>query len=89
MLQRCTNPKHISWHYYGERGVTVCNRWRDFTVFLTDMGDRPSPHHSLDRIDNDGNYEPGNVRWATRIQQGKNRRRFPKETNNRVSPPRT
>jgi hypothetical protein len=75
MLARCLNPNHSSYPNYGGRGITVCGSWRmSFTAFLADVGSRPSPEHSLDRIDNDGNYKPGNVRWATRAEQSENRR---------------
>ena len=75
MKARCGNPRHPAWHNYGGRGIGVCDRWRDsFEAFYADVGDPPGPGLSLDRIDNDGNYEPGNVRWATKSQQIKNSR---------------
>lgn len=74
MIQRCINPKHPMWKYYGKRGIRVSNRWRKFENFFADMGYRPSAKLSLDRIDNDGNYERSNCRWATRSQQEKNKR---------------
>jgi hypothetical protein len=74
MHSRCENPKEAGYKNYGGRGITVCERWRSFENFYADVGDRPSPKHSIDRINNDGNYEPGNVRWATRTEQNRNRR---------------
>lgn len=74
MLQRCENPKAANFQYYGAAGVTVCERWHDFTNFLADMGDRPSGQ-TLDRWPNNaGTYEPGNCRWATMKEQIANRR---------------
>ncbi len=72
MIQRCTNPNHDGWERYGGRGITVCGRWRDFRNFLADMGKRPKGA-TIDRIDNDGNYEPGNCRWTTPKVQSANK----------------
>lgn len=75
MKQRCLNPAHPGYSDYGGRGIAVCPEWLDnFTAFLADVGRRPSPGHSIDRIDNDKGYEPGNVRWASRVQQAGNKR---------------
>lgn len=74
MLSRCRDEGNASYRYYGARGITVCDRWHDFVAFLEDMGERPSLDHSIDRIDADGNYEPGNCRWLTRAEQNARRR---------------
>lgn len=75
MIARCENPRDSSFVYYGARGIRVCEEWRhDFAAFLAHIGPRPSDKHSVDRIDNERGYEPGNVRWATLTEQARNRR---------------
>jgi len=75
MLQRCYNPKEPSYSNYGARGISVCPQWRDsFERFFKDMGRRPSPKHSLDRIDNSAGYSPANCRWASKKEQARNQR---------------
>lgn len=77
MIQRCCNPNRFNYERYGGRGITVCQRWRDsFPAFLADVGRKPGPKYTLDRYPNQkGNYEPGNVRWATPKEQARNTRR--------------
>jgi hypothetical protein len=75
MWQRCTDSTLPSWKYYGARGISVCERWKSLEAFVEDMGRRPSLRHSIDRINNDGNYEPGNCRWATPLEQAQNKRK--------------
>jgi hypothetical protein len=77
MVQRCTNPNQKAWRCYGGAGATVCDRWsgeHGFEHFLSDMGERPSSEHSLSRFGDIGNYEPGNVTWHTRREQGLEKR---------------
>jgi hypothetical protein len=75
MITRCENPRRDKWEYYGGRGITVSPLWRhDFAAFYAEVGPRPSVIHSIDRIDNDRGYEPGNVRWATKREQRANQR---------------
>jgi hypothetical protein len=76
MRQRCRNPRHHAWASYGGRGIAICAAWDCYDTFVADMGVRPSLDHSIDRINNDGDYEPGNCRWATRSEQRRNQQAF-------------
>ncbi len=74
MRQRCANPNNKNYSDYGGRGIKVCDRWNSFDAFLADMGEPPTPDHTLDRINTNGDYEPGNCRWSTMKEQCNNRR---------------
>lgn len=74
MKARCANPRNPRYSAYGGRGITVCERWESFENFFADVGPRPTPRHSIDRIDPNDGYHPGNVRWATLAQQNNNKR---------------
>lgn len=83
MKQRCVNPKHKDYARYGARGIVVCERWQLFLNFLEDMGIKPE-ETSIDRINNDGNYEPGNCRWATKSEQMGNRAPYSEATREKL-----
>lgn len=74
LRQRCTNPNDAAYRHYGGRGIKVCERWNDYQTFFADMGPRPSSKHTLERLNNDGHYEPGNCAWVLMVEQCRNRR---------------
>ena len=76
MNNRCNNPRGQDYKDYGGRGIRICERWKLYENFLADLGRKPSPRHSIDRIDVNGDYEPENCCWATPVQQRRNQRRY-------------
>lgn len=74
MKSRCLNPNSTEYAFYGGRGIKVCRRWMTFENFIADMGQKPSPKHSIDRLNSNGNYKPGNCKWSTHAEQDRNRR---------------
>lgn len=87
MWQRCTVPRNESYERYGGRGIQVCERWKDLVLFIKDMGCPPTPNHSIDRIDVNGNYDPDNCRWATDKEQRANKRPSTQKSRTRAEIP--
>lgn len=85
MLQRCTNRNSATYKNYGARGITVCERWRDFTLFYADMGEPPLPELTLERVNNNLGYSPENCCWATRTENNNNRRTHKEVMNNALN----
>lgn len=85
MIQRCYNAENRAYKHYGKRNITVCDRWKNsYEDFLSDIGERPSKNHSLDRIDNDGDYSPDNCKWSTWFEQALNRREQSNNTSSKT-----
>lgn len=82
MRQRCNNPTNPDYKLYGAKGIKICKRWDNFALFISDMGKKPTPQHTIDRIDNDGDYTPTNCRWATVSEQNYNKR--PSRAKNKI-----
>jgi len=80
MKQRCLNPNDVAYHNYGGRGIIISDEWLDFQNFYKDLGDKPSKEHTIDRINNDGNYEKDNCKWSTKHEQSSNRRKLTNNT---------
>jgi len=87
MRDRCNNPNNKTYSYYGGRGITVCERWDDFLLFLEDVGKKPSKSHTIDRIDSNDNYHPHNCKWSTKKEQVRNRSNTKKLIMNGVTKP--